>query len=503
LSALALVCGAIVYIGVAPDRFIPWDLFFPLDGAWRVLQGQRPHVDFYTPLGPLTYMIYAVGLWLAGLDIRGVGVALGITGCILGIWAWLLARPRLGFAASAALSLGLALLVITPRPIAFRFNLISPASSFNRLGYALAGLVAIESLSLDPGKKRTARDLWIGGASTGLLCAASLFLKVTYGFASIGLAVVGWLLAGSDRGRTSAMLLAFALGVFAMLAYLRFDVGSVWSDLRIAGGSKTVSWQSFRQAAIDNLPLFVPLLGIAAAAGRSWLRCVLTGLAFTAGGMSLSVTNTSCPALPLATVFAIMLADWLAFQLAPGLKGGRLALQGGLIIVATIAGLFPVVTDALSVAIAVLPSTSAAQRVTARLSEPHLARYIALSGQAEGNRGTDYFAALEEGMQLLRTHAGPSDTVMTLDFVNPFEFAMQRPVARGGATFMQYGFDFTDRSKPSPEWLVGNFTCVMVAKRAVDYKWSFEALLRNYLPYVESRFRNVAGSERWQLYCRR
>ena len=235
---------------------------------------------------------------------------------------------------------------------------------------------------------------------------------------------------------------------------------------------------------------------------RSPLRFALTGCAFVASGLTLSVTNTSGPALPLATVFAIILADWIASQLPLGSGQGSLTLQGLLVMVAILAGLFPVAEDALSLAMAMAP-LRAGHGVTARLTEPHLAHYIAVSGRPDGSRGTDYFTTLEDGVRLLAANASPDDTVMTLDFVNPFEFAMERPVARGGATFMQYGFDFTDRSKPSPEWLLGNFTCVMVAKRTVDYPWSFEALLRNYMPYVESRYRRIAESERWQLYCRR
>src|SRR5258706_16443599 len=48
-------------IGFVPVVIYTHDLFIPLDGAWRVLNGQGPHVDFATSLGAVFYLIEAGG----------------------------------------------------------------------------------------------------------------------------------------------------------------------------------------------------------------------------------------------------------------------------------------------------------------------------------------------------------------------------------------------------------------------------------------------------------
>src|SRR5664280_1830842 len=68
------------------------DLFIALDGAWRVVCGQRPHVDFYSAFGPLTYLIGAAGLELAHFTVRGLGYATTGVGLILGLWTVALTR---------------------------------------------------------------------------------------------------------------------------------------------------------------------------------------------------------------------------------------------------------------------------------------------------------------------------------------------------------------------------------------------------------------------------
>src|ERR1035437_8115466 len=63
---LVLVCAAVAIVGVPRLHIFGHDIFVSLDGGWRVLNGQRPGVDFYGQMGPVYYLLHAVGLWLAG-----------------------------------------------------------------------------------------------------------------------------------------------------------------------------------------------------------------------------------------------------------------------------------------------------------------------------------------------------------------------------------------------------------------------------------------------------
>lgn len=60
------------------------------DGAWRILQGQVPYRDFFTPFGPVTYWLQAAVFWLFGVSISSTVLAAAIssgiaTACVMAI----------------------------------------------------------------------------------------------------------------------------------------------------------------------------------------------------------------------------------------------------------------------------------------------------------------------------------------------------------------------------------------------------------------------------------
>ena len=65
MAAIAAFTIAIValaaFIHVVPYGRAIWDFVFVLDGAYRIDLGQIPHVDFASPIGPLTLYL----TWLA------------------------------------------------------------------------------------------------------------------------------------------------------------------------------------------------------------------------------------------------------------------------------------------------------------------------------------------------------------------------------------------------------------------------------------------------------
>ena len=63
----------VLALGVPRMRLFGHDVFISLDGGWRVLNGQRPVVDFYAQMGPAYYLLHAAGMWLAGTAAAGLG----------------------------------------------------------------------------------------------------------------------------------------------------------------------------------------------------------------------------------------------------------------------------------------------------------------------------------------------------------------------------------------------------------------------------------------------
>src|ERR1019366_6865933 len=140
------------------------------------------------------------------------------------------------------------------------------AMRHNRQGYALLGLLIVESFPMRP--QGPARG--IGGAlSTGVLCAILLFLKANYFLVSLVLAAISVVWSGRlERRRLAGLAVGFAVAATAFLAYLRFDVGAMLADLRMAADARAgaISPAFVVQAFAENIPGLLILGGLAATA---------------------------------------------------------------------------------------------------------------------------------------------------------------------------------------------------------------------------------------------
>src|ERR1700683_1952307 len=85
---LLLVWLAVAIVGVPRLRMFGHDVFVSLDGGWRVLNGERPQVDFYAQMGPVYYLLHAAGLWLAGNNARGLGYGSALATTLISFWAF-------------------------------------------------------------------------------------------------------------------------------------------------------------------------------------------------------------------------------------------------------------------------------------------------------------------------------------------------------------------------------------------------------------------------------
>jgi len=187
-ALLLLICLAAAIVGVPRLRIFGHDIFVSLDGGWRVLNGQRPGVDFYAQMGPAYYLLHAAGLWLAGNNARGLGYGSTLATAMISLWAFFVLRPRMKSSPFFVACLFLALLAAAPFPLGFGFMHAAFSMKHNRYGYALTGLVMLESFLPEDSDNR--KHQFAGGFSTGLACALLLFLKISFGLVALTFAAV-------------------------------------------------------------------------------------------------------------------------------------------------------------------------------------------------------------------------------------------------------------------------------------------------------------------------
>jgi hypothetical protein len=491
-----LICAATALIGAVHTRIFGHDVFIVFDAGWRVLNGQRPDVDFSPSMGPLLALLAAAGLRLAHNSVNGVGYMSAIVGAIVGGWSYALCRRRMAAIPAILSAIVITLIAVAPFPIGWPPNTSSHAMLYNRYGYALVGLVVLECFR--PGTLSI-----YGGFSTGLVCVALLFLKPSYCLVALCLA-----LARPERRRIGGFLLGLATGSLAMMAYLRFDFGAVWNDVHTMSAAKsgglslwTIRW-SFMNGLADLLPL--ALLALLVSIATTIRPLIWTALVFIGGGLLLA-TNAQPNRYPLNALLAILLVEHGRAAIkdpTSRLRSDTILVLLGLICYAPV-----FFSNASGVAYALWESRKNPPDSVARFQEPHLASLLLYdipngTDADQRSNGHVYVNYVNDGIDLIQRCSTAKETVFTLDMANPFPYALLRQPARGGSPALAFNHTFNDQRKPSSDWLFGSADMVMVPKHPASSEPDARALFRNYLPSIQAGFRLCAESDWWELYKR-
>lgn len=526
-AIIALACGAVLQLGVPHAAIYGHDTFIVLDGGWRVLNGQRPHLDFYSAFGPVPYLIAAAGLKLAALRVEGLVYATAVTGAILGIWTWALVRTRLrAWPALLALAF-LVLFWLAPFPYGEPFYLTGYAMQYNRLGYVLACLVLVELYA--PGASQKGK--LDGGISTGIAAGILCFLKISFFSAVCVLIASAYFLSAKRRSHFLSVLGGFALVAIPLLAYLHWNVAAMLRDLAMVAGARQVrftqSYDPFRTI-FRNLGTILALLGMAY---LGWLFSKNTssshtfshhpGLGRLSGALRgtfglaaavivvdviLAMSNTQRQGFPLSLLATLILAHRVCDDFAA--RGDKAAALAGFAMATTIL-LMPTLTDTANGWGMVLrsnvlhgPGSSPARFDALPLAKLVLEDHDEPGVDPASHNGTLYVARVNEGLALLRRASTPQDSIACLCFANPFSYALLRPPATGGSTFFAYGVDITSRYAPSAARILGNAEVVIYPKAYPDDS-DAETLLAIVRADLTRHYNFAAESPTWVLWKRK
>jgi hypothetical protein len=486
------VCLVRAYVGLWGSRIYTQDAFSILDGAWRVINGQRPHVDFYTGLGPVTYLMTAAGVWIARGNAAGLAYGQAIFGCVAGLWTYLLCERRMRDIAAIFVCVIVVLLAIVPTTVGDSAQGITPATTYNRCGYALVALLMIESIAArKPGG--TSAEFW-GGASTGLALGTLLFLKISFFMGAGFLLVVFIPLRKQTLERWFGIGAALALTILALAWYLRFDLAAVFNDLRTVAHTKHVmlGWYLLRDVIINAAPFLIFVYLISQDIPSQWDRKMLriAGLGVCLAGFFLLLTSWQFYTLPLDSVMVVLLLDRAIPDAARGTPPVALRISALLL-----GGLFAlnfVGSHALALEFALSQKLQPAAYTS--FTAPVLSGF---NSPVE----RDYVKYVNDGCDLLNRYRKPGESVISLNFSNPFSFALGMKPPLGGTTWLQYGTNFDDTHGPAAERVFGNARLVMLPKVFSDLTLP-ETVPRIYGPFLKRHYRLAAESASWWLYRR-
>ena len=455
---------------------------------------------------------------LSGYTVDAVGYGSAMLGLLIGVWSFRLGRERLDPIPRVLISLYLVVLVVAPYSLGWGVFQTSHAMVPNRYGYALLGLVMLESFGM-VGTKRRKTEEWIGGLSTGIAVALALFLKISYFFVAALLIGTSVLLRDLSRRHLLRMLIGFSFVSIAILAYLRFDILAVLGDLKMAAGARSkgfsayhMKWQLLMSTPYLVLIVCLAVLGsLAEMTTQTWRHYVnpllLAALVFTAE-MLLLFTNMQPTELPLSTIFSFFVVNRAIVRNRMPADQESHPARPACRIVMVAGSIFFLVQFALGcsgLAYGVLlkanpPNLGSVERFT----EPRLVPLVLYDCPSEPeSNGRQYTTYVNEGIRLLRKNTGPDETVLTIDMMNPFPFALGRRPAEGGIAAAVYRYTLSDTHRPSDERFFGPADVVMVPKRPASSRIYFDLLYRIYEPALHDRFRLAAESDMWYLYKRK
>ena len=516
ISGLLAICGATALIGAVPTKMCGHDVFIALEMGWRVINGQRPHVDFTSGWGPVWFLVAALGLKLSRYSVDGVGYGNAVVAFIVGTWSFLLAKGRLFSSWRILLSLFLAAMACSPYALGFSPLLSSHAMVYNRYGYALLGLVMLECFEEARDSSDNCYKDWIGGVSTGAVLSLTLFLKANFFLAGLGLvAILSLLFRRLDYRRLGGALLGFSFTSLGLLAYLRFDFVGMIRDLRMAGAARSgvLTWDIFVSKMLSRPLVLLEMVLLIFFAGtffnnrvERWRTANLITIGFVvlAADMGLMLTNAQWGGFPICAVFGILLSNevarhWRTLSEPEGRRN-----PAPLVEVLCLAALLYVplfASDLTGLAYGLWDKEhTPIQGFVIPFTTPILKPLSLYDGTPPRSNGRIYTTYVNDGVALLERESRREETVLSIDMTNPFPYALERPPAHGGIASPTYHFNIDDHHRPSDDAFFGNADIVMVPKHPALDDFFYKGLLRAYEPGLHRRYQLVAQSDWWWMY---
>jgi len=560
LLFLALAAGLLASRGLLITQKFH-DLYYVYDGSLRARLGQTPHLDFHSPIGQAFYWPYALLAPFGRFTpLTVLHANLLVAAALLPAMLFTLGtrlRPGLYLLAAASVLT----MTLATRDLDHGITDYSHLAPYNRWGTSLMMLAAFVALIKRPSTRQSYGAV-VDGVVLGSVLWLLFYLKINFFAGGFGVVVAGLVLRQLDFATVGWTLATFALGMAGVeiafgnnAAYL----ADILLSLRAHASAEAFVDQGFRLSQFV-LSGFVGLISGILITASLWLRDpgrelnawllrhwkpLLIAAGLIATGAVVGFQNHAEVEFGMYTAAAIVAAQlaWPtsnAVSPAAAMPGQafRTALAGLLLIVPAAflplldaASVFahaaesrtggvcalpgswgPGVDDLLFPAMTLAgdPRLEQRDRSALRLLKPR-------PGAFDGDGGTscprdlptrfppsqsaseaDELLRLAQGVQLVRRHVGPGDTVLALDFANPYPFISGTPPPKHTLIWWDYLRNFSLDHHPTAGPLLGAATVVLqptdIGEPTVDALW------RLYGADVARRFTPVAQSDRWRVW---
>ncbi|MCX6905144.1 MAG: hypothetical protein NTW03_17030, partial [Verrucomicrobia bacterium] len=435
---LTVAAALLLWMGAPVINGRPADLPILLDGAWRIVNGQVPHRDFYSFLGAFPFYLVRLGMWFGGPGVSAIAYGNVILMVTLALGSMAILARRTSALYALLFSVFLGLLVVAPRPLGDPYDYNDYAMLYNRFGeafLALFSMLAFLNPSLPTGRRF--QDI-LEGTIMGLCLAILFFIKINYFALAVSFLLLAAVLRFLNVRRGLACLLGTSVFLVLCLAATGIPLLMMLDDCLLMTRAQNTGFRLGILAihAAKNAWLLPVLLLITweqtsgrgeETAGRfAGLRPWLLPMAFFAGGLCLIASNCQVGEMPLLALAALCGSEMIRRQSLP--SGNDPVFTAGRNLAACCLLLFflwPTLgTDLKALrncAFAVIKKDFVTSETlkTTRLRD--------LRFSPDGTRALysrEYMEFLDEGIQLVRRHQGTEMRLMVALFSDPFNVAL-------------------------------------------------------------------------------
>jgi hypothetical protein len=517
IGIVASLAVILIGIGIPPITALPTDISILLESGWRIINGQTPHLDYYSPLGLFTSLPIAFGMKISSPSASSIAYGNALLLVIFTPWAWLIARDRLSALNAFLFALFMALLLVAPRPLGSPMREVSYAMLYNRQAFVFLSMLLIEIFITPRTPERSpAKSQFIGGVSSGILLALIFYCKVNY----FAIAIVAILLHLILFRLNKAWLIGFICGLLSILIIasivLNFNMFDYLADISLAAKSqdKIQKLHNLKGVFIDNfywLYLIFTLIIINSLKQNNnshessslWhqTRPQIIATFVALAGILICGTNSQTTDIPLFFLAGLILLEHLRreFQLQhysvnsfPGLKY-FLTIAIVTLFCATI-----LLQDLGSITAAVLSNKLklASSPPSQQLDSKTMSDLLVVEDAA------DYPAMINDGLRLLRPYVVKDSRILALDFANPFSFALELPPPTGDALWWHYRHTFNEESFPEATKVFRDVNLVIIPKESEEGSHASEYLQKIYGNYLQKNFQEQDNSQFWTLWTK-
>jgi hypothetical protein len=481
-TEFCLVLGLLAWFGWLTAGLAPLpqlgflqDLGILLDSGWRYSQGQLPHRDYVSPVGPAFSLVAGLPLMIGGPHFESYQtLPLALCACF-SLLSLIVTHHRIPATATCIYSIATGFVAGGTYHLGFAPELLTFATLFNRIGWA-GTMVLVAAWGL-PARPAHHRCRLIGdGVVSGTLLGFLLFLKVNYFAISFGMLTVAFVLFPQIRRRVNiaATTLAFSATAFCFCALIGWSIDDMARDLGYAVQARKETWLRspyWRPGTVvmSNIGLLAwwGVLAIIVAGARGY-RQLLFSAAVLTGGFLLCISNSSgngfgAPLLVSAVlaltpciqgVFSSTRVPW-----APGVFS-----WGALAVVTINAIILPqIVSYGMWRRVSALDSSREIQAF--RAAPKPLDRLIV--GPVSCAWGQHAVEVVREAVEIIRTFVPKGSTLAVVDFTNILNFASGTKSSRGSLLWVDHHATFARRAHQPPAALLSDSDYIMIAKQSI------------------------------------